>query len=69
MQFTEKFQLIYTRYADDLTFSSDVYIEEEVIQNLLKIIHDCGFATSQKPRHNRDWYAGINLRHILFPLL
>ncbi len=64
MQFTEKFQLIYTRYADDLTFSSDVYIEEEVIQNLLKIIHDCGFVVNDKKirrigSHRKQKITGI----------
>lgn len=64
MQFTEKFQLTYTRYADDLTFSSDVYIEEEVIQNLLKIIHDCGFVVNHKKirrigSHRKQKITGI----------
>ena len=64
MQFTEKFQLTYTRYADDLTFSSDVYIEEEVIQNLLKIIHDCGFVVNDKKirrigSHRKQKITGI----------
>lgn len=42
------FGLTYTRYADDLTFSSDKTFSEEVIVEIKKVISDSGFAINKK---------------------
>ncbi len=46
--FCNRHQLYYTRYADDLTFSSDKPISAETILFLSQIINDNGFVVNQK---------------------
>ncbi|MCX6295498.1 MAG: reverse transcriptase domain-containing protein, partial [Bacteroidetes bacterium] len=43
-----QYQLTYTRYADDLTFSSDVKFSEEVIAEIKKLIVDNKFIINKK---------------------
>lgn len=45
---SEQFNFIYTRYADDLTFSSDVPIKAESIQQIRQLIDACGFRINFK---------------------
>ena len=40
--------LQFTRYADDLTFSSSTYISQETIQNIKQLIEKNGFEVNQK---------------------
>ena len=40
--------LEFTRYADDLTFSSDIFISKDVIQNIIQIIKNNGFEINEK---------------------
>ena len=42
------YQLTYTRYADDVTFSSDVKFSEEVIAEIKKLIVDNKFIINKK---------------------
>lgn len=47
-EFCLKSGLTYTRYADDLTFSSNQVIKQEIIQNLKSIINASGFKLNEK---------------------
>lgn len=49
--YCRKHKVKYTRYADDLTFSSSRKIEQKVINMLLYIIDDCGFDINRKKFH------------------
>ena len=40
--------LQFTRYADDLTFSSDIIISQDTIQNITQIIKENGFEVNEK---------------------
>jgi len=40
--------LQFTRYADDLTFSSDTFISQETIQNIKQLIEKNGFEVNEK---------------------
>jgi RNA-directed DNA polymerase len=40
--------LQFTRYADDLTFSSNSYISQDIIQHIIQIINESGFEINQK---------------------
>ncbi len=48
MAFAHENQLVYTRYADDLTFSSDSLIHETQIEALIKRIQDNDFQVNFK---------------------
>lgn len=55
--------VVYTRYADDLTFSyNDVNIGEAIRQNIPNIIKTCGFTVNSKK--TRTMYAGAGRRVI-----
>jgi RNA-directed DNA polymerase len=47
-EFCLKSGLTYTRYADDLTFSSNEVIKQEIIQDLKGIINASGFKLNEK---------------------
>lgn len=44
----KKYDLVYTRYADDLTFSSDNSISEEAISNIKKVISENEFSINER---------------------
>jgi len=46
--FCQKNALLYTRYADDLTFSSDTLISQNTIQNIIQLINKNGFEINEK---------------------
>ena len=46
--FCQKNALLYTRYADDMTFSSDVVITQDTIQNIIQLIQKNGFEINEK---------------------
>ena len=48
LQFCQINQLCYTRYADDLTFSSDLSITREQILNIIALLKKHGFRTNKK---------------------
>jgi RNA-directed DNA polymerase len=48
MRFCAQNQVTYTRYADDLTFSSDLFFSEEFIQLIINVIEECGFEVNYK---------------------
>jgi RNA-directed DNA polymerase len=48
MRFCELNQVTYSRYADDLTFSSNENISDELIQSLIQIIRENGFEINYK---------------------
>ncbi len=47
-QFAEQHALSYTRYADDITFSSDEPIIKNMISNIIRIIEENNFAVNYK---------------------
>ncbi|MBK7958759.1 MAG: RNA-directed DNA polymerase [Bacteroidetes bacterium] len=47
-EFAEANQLTYTRYADDLTFSSDVHIPEDVVLDVMNILKKHAFDINPK---------------------
>ncbi len=48
MRFARKHSLTYTRYADDLTFSSKLNIDESVVQQITSIIVSESFRVNEK---------------------
>jgi RNA-directed DNA polymerase len=46
--FCQENGLLFTRYADDLTFSSDTTISQDTIQNIKQLIYDNGFEINEK---------------------
>ena len=46
-----EYGLTYTRYADDLTFSGDVFPKEQIIPQVKRIIRDEKFAPNHKKTH------------------
>ena len=48
--------LQFTRYADDLTFSSDIFISKDVIQNIIQIIKNNGFEINEKKLRLQSFY-------------
>ena len=48
MRFCELNQVNYSRYADDLTFSSNENISDELIQSLIQMIRENGFEINYK---------------------
>jgi len=46
--FCQKNNLFYTRYADDLTFSSNIFIPQDTIQNIKQLITANGFEVNEK---------------------
>jgi RNA-directed DNA polymerase len=46
--FCQEHQLHFTRYADDLTFSSDTFISQDSIQNIKQLIEKHGFEINEK---------------------
>jgi RNA-directed DNA polymerase len=48
IEFCKSHQLTYTRYADDLTFSSDEYVEQSIIEALKTIIQNHHFKINPK---------------------
>lgn len=58
--------LIYTRYADDLTFSHSTDITPEQIGGIRKIIHEFGFTINEKKVHRqhqngKQWVTGLKV--------
>ncbi|MDR1623482.1 MAG: reverse transcriptase family protein [Tannerellaceae bacterium] len=49
--FCQKNYLQFTRYADDLTFSSNVFISDEITLKIKELIHRNGFETNEKKVH------------------
>ena len=43
--------LQFTRYADDLTFSSDTLISQDTIQHIIRLIRENGFEINEKKLH------------------
>lgn len=48
MEYAKKFDLTYTRYADDLTFSSNSFIPEKVKEDIVEILSIAGFEINKK---------------------
>ncbi len=48
IKWAKKYSMTYTRYADDLTFSSDVKLDEEQILEARKIITDANFTINER---------------------
>jgi RNA-directed DNA polymerase len=48
MQFCELNHVTYSRYADDLTFSSNENISDELIQSIIQLIRENGFEINYK---------------------
>ncbi len=64
IDFSKTHNLTYTRYADDLTFSSESPITEETIKKIEEIIHSNGFVvnaekTRLQTRYDRQTVTGI----------
>ncbi|MFN4971415.1 MAG: reverse transcriptase family protein [Bacteroidota bacterium] len=58
--------ITYTRYADDLTFSCDVKIEQQTRQEIISIVSDFGFRiNARKERmqscYGAQWVTGIKV--------
>ncbi|MFN5182867.1 MAG: reverse transcriptase family protein [Bacteroidota bacterium] len=47
-ELAEKNNLNYTRYADDITFSSDKEISNLIMQNIREIVNECRFKVNEK---------------------
>lgn len=52
-EWANKFQVNYSRYADDITFSSDEIFTDEQILELRVIIQSCGFRVNEKKLRQR----------------
>ena len=50
-KFCQENGLRFTRYADDLTFSSDALISQDTIQNIIRLIRENGFEINEKKLH------------------
>lgn len=50
MEFAEKHDLVYTRYADDLTFSADFGLEK-LQEKIITLIEENGFQVNKKKTH------------------
>jgi RNA-directed DNA polymerase len=64
MRFCELNHLTYSRYADDLTFSSNQNISDELIQSLIQLIRENGFNINYKKlrligSHRKQKITGI----------
>ena len=64
MRFCELNQLTYSRYADDLTFSSNLNISNELIQSLIQVIRENDFEINYKKlrrigSHRKQKITGI----------
>ena len=64
MRFCELNQVTYSRYADDLTFSSNGNISDELIQSLIQMIRENGFEINYKKlrrigSHRKQKITGI----------
>ena len=46
--FFETYDIAYSRYADDITFSSNIPISTEMLSNIISIIHQYGFELNEK---------------------
>ena len=57
MRFCELNQVTYSRYADDLTFSSNGNISNELIQSLIQMIRENGFEINYKKNWDRFKYT------------
>lgn len=56
-----EYGLTYTRYADDLTFSGDVFPKEQIIPQVKRIIRDEKF----KPNHKKTHFMNQSSRKII----
>ena len=54
--FSESKSLSYSRYADDLTFSSNTDINQEIISQINQIIEENGFVINQKKSRLQKYY-------------
>jgi RNA-directed DNA polymerase len=48
MSLAEKNGLAFTRYADDLTFSSDIIISDEVVEQIKSLVTESGFEINKR---------------------
>jgi len=48
--------LKFTRYSDDLTFSSDIFISKDIIQSIIQIIRNNGFEINEKKLRLQSFY-------------
>lgn len=67
---SDELGLTYTRYADDLTFSSDTMIESKTIEQLIAIIEAAGFTINRRKfrlqsRHVGQFVTGIKVNEKL----
>ena len=56
-----EYGLTYTRYADDLTFSGDVFPKEQIIPQVKRIIRDAKF----EPNHKKTHFMNQSSRKII----
>jgi RNA-directed DNA polymerase len=66
MKMSSAFGLTYTRYADDLTFSSDNIISDDIVLDLISLIHSHGFRINERKlrktgRGTRQSVTGITV--------
>lgn len=67
-EFFSKLGIVYTRYADDMIFSSDNYIDKNVIEKIEEIISQKGFKLKNEKtyfRHSgqRQSVTGVNINN------
>ena len=56
LKLANKYNLTYTRYADDLSFSTDTEFSEEIISEITKIINQFGFELNHKKFRIQNYY-------------
>lgn len=66
MALADEYGLVYTRYADDLTFSGDFLPKDKVLSRIDQVIREEGFTMNVKktrflPEHKRKIITGVSV--------
>jgi RNA-directed DNA polymerase len=66
----DNYNLIYTRYADDLTFSGSVKMEQKTIEEMQRILENAGFRINPRKirlqsKHGAQFVTGIKVNEKL----